>query len=220
MTRMSKCDQCGREYNRKACPFCQRTERWKTVERKLFIKRTFTPRLQFDLERGYFTEEKLHSLLSRMNGHGLYVHGPSGSGKTILSANLTVSWAGEMWVENKQEYGSIRFLSVPNLLQDIKRTFDPGNTQSESGLIQDLSTVSWLVLDDLGVEKVSEWVLQTLYTIVNNRYEGMLPTVITSNLSLDDLSGRLGNDRIPSRIAGMCEILEMGGEDKRIRRVG
>lgn len=213
-----RCDICGREHNRSICPFCQRLKRWESTERNLFIARTFSPRLQRDLRSSYFTTEKLHSLLARMNGGGLYIHGPSGCGKTVLAAELTTSWAGRMWIENKDGYGSIRFLSVPNLLQDIKQTFKPDSTTSEHSLIQDLSTASWVVLDDLGVEKTTDWVLQTLYIIINNRYESMKSTIFTSNLSLDDLARRLGDDRIPSRIVGMCQVMEMDGEDKRIRK--
>ncbi len=212
------CSNCGRKYERSQCPFCVRERLWEEVFKRKFVRKWFPPRLQKDVLSNYITEEKLESILDAMDGNGLYVHGPSGCGKTVLSANLTLLYAKRRWLENTLGEDSILFLSVPNLLQEIKQTFSEGSTQTEAQIIQRTSTIPWLVLDDLGVEKVSEWVLQTLYLIINARYENLLPTVITSNFSLDELSNRLGSDRIPSRIAGMCEVLEMKGRDRRIER--
>ena len=213
---MTKCKICGYEHSRKLCPFCIRLDRWGRTELDRWLEKVFPKRIRHDLKRIPMSKEKLERILESMNGRGLYIHGPTGCGKTILSANLTVLYATRRWLENKAI--QVHFQTVPNLLQEIKQTFKPDCEQTEGLLVNKLSTTPWLVLDDLGVEKVSEWVLQTLYVIINNRYESMLPTIITSNLSLDDLSVRLGNDRIPSRIAGMCEILEMSGKDKRIRK--
>ena len=50
-----------------------------------------------------------------------------------------------------------------------------------------------LVLDDLGKESSSRWSLKTLFTIVNSRYEGMRPTVITSQYTLGQLRARLAS---------------------------
>jgi DNA replication protein DnaC len=72
-----------------------------------------------------------------------------------------------------------------------------------------------LILDDLGTEKVSDWVLQSMYQIINARYVQMRQTVITSNHSLEELRSRIG-DRIPSRIAEMCEVFELRGKDRRV----
>jgi DNA replication protein DnaC len=74
-----------------------------------------------------------------------------------------------------------------------------------------------LVLDDLGVEKTTDWALQTLYVILNNRYTNYRQTIITSNLTLEEIGNKLG-DRIASRIAGMCSIIQMKGKDKRIKQ--
>jgi len=77
-----------------------------------------------------------------------------------------------------------------------------------------------LVLDDLGAEKVSDFVLQTLYDLLDRRYGECLETIITSNLSLDQLTVHYGShgDRLASRIAGMGPALVLKGKDRRWQR--
>ena len=72
-----------------------------------------------------------------------------------------------------------------------------------------------LFLDDLGAENATDFVRDTLYLIINRRYEGKLPVIITSNLDLGELSDSVG-DRIASRIAGMCDMVELEGGDRRL----
>ena len=78
-----------------------------------------------------------------------------------------------------------------------------------------------LVLDDLGAEKTSEWVEETMNLIVNSRYNDRRPTVFTSNYDLlddrldpDSLTARVGF-RMCSRLHEMCEFLETRGADYR-----
>ena len=68
----------------------------------------------------------------------------------------------------------------------------------------------------LGTEKYSEWVEETLYLLIDRRYSNMRKTFISSNLNLDGVAQHL-NDRISSRIAGMCEVLKMEGKDRRLK---
>jgi DNA replication protein DnaC len=69
-------------------------------------------------------------------------------------------------------------------------------------------------MDDLGTEKPSDWVIQTLYVIINSRYEEDKQTVITSNYSLEEIRKNL-NDKIASRIIAMTEVIEIKGIDRR-----
>jgi len=72
-----------------------------------------------------------------------------------------------------------------------------------------------LFLDDLGAEKMTDFVRQSLYAIINYREQHELPTIITSNYNLSNISGKI-DDRIASRIAGMCEVIEIKGNDRRL----
>jgi len=206
-----KCKICGRVYRRKECEFCMRARKWENVYIE-FRKKTFTPRLIRDLEL-YTSPDDIPSLPN--TGKGLYIHGPIGAGKTLLAARILEKEKRECFIENKPF--SMQFVSVPMLLSQLRGTFSANkNTPSEMELICQYSDVDCLVLDDLGGEKSSEWVLQSLYIIINNRYEYLKPTIFTSNLGLDQLAEKLGDDRIPSRIYAMAELHRLKDGDKRL----
>ena len=73
-----------------------------------------------------------------------------------------------------------------------------------------------MIIDDIGAEKLTEFVRQTFYYIINEREQWLKKTIITSNYSLDELDEYI-DGRISSRIAGMCEIVELGGKDRRVK---
>lgn len=136
---------------------------------------------------------------------GLYLFGQAGSGKTHLAASI-----GNRLVQN-----DVRFTTAPEFLLDIKRTFNIG--VSSDRLLDALSQAELLILDDLGSEKPTEWVQEILFVLIDRRYVNELPTIYTSNLSLDQLKERLPY-KIASRIAGTCEVVEMKAGDYRIRK--
>lgn len=105
----------------------------------------------------------------------------------------------------------MRFENVPHMLYLVKRDYKD-RTDYQDGLV---GSHRVLVLDDIGVEKVSEFVEEFMYLLINTQYEKVYPIVITSNLPLSALAEKLG-DRIVSRIKEMCEIIEVKGEDKRL----
>jgi hypothetical protein len=108
----------------------------------------------------------------------------------------------------------------------MKATFSKqtGMVETETEIIEEITGDSgWsnykefpLILDDIGTEKPSEWAQQNIFLIIDRRYETLRQTIFTSNLSLDELSERLG-DRITSRIAEMCKVIELKGKDRRIK---
>jgi DNA replication protein DnaC len=136
-------------------------------------------------------------------GYGRWFHGDTGTGKTVLA--MTISKAA-------LEAGrSVAIYSVPRLLAEIKETYEPDSPRSYSDLFERLSNVDLLQLDDLGAEKQTEWVLEQLYTVVNERWQDERSIVITTNLSADELREQIGH-RTVSRLIEMCggEIPIMG----------
>lgn len=150
---------------------------------------------------------------------GLFLHGEKGTGKTKLAAIIANERAGAG--------KPVLFASVPDLMADIRASFASGGTSER---VQAVKETPFLVLDDLGAEKMTEWVGEQLFCIVNHRYNEQLPTVVTSNYSptqiirhmatvdrggnvIDDMQGQ----RIMSRIYGMCERVEIRGADWRMR---
>ena len=150
---------------------------------------------------------------------GLFLHGEKGTGKTKLAAIIANERAGAG--------KPVLFASVPDLMADIRASFASGGTSER---VQTVKETPFLVLDDLGAEKMTEWVGEQLFCIVNHRYNEQLPTVVTSNYSptqiirhmatvdargnvIDDMQGQ----RIMSRIYEMCERVEIRGADWRMR---
>lgn len=150
----------------------------------------------------------------------LFLYGSQGTGKTHFMAAL----AKEMILNTPPLYRFHRFerdfsytplfVSTPELLMKIRASYNR-NDLSEEEILDRYSESDILMLDDLGAEKPTEWVLQTLYLIIDRRYRDMKRTIISSNYTLDQIAKRLDN-RISSRIAGMCEVIQIKGKDRRI----
>lgn len=142
---------------------------------------------------------------------GLIFYGKAGAGKT----HLAVAIARHV-IEQKQT--AARVARTVELLAGIRQTFnehDGYRAESEAELIQKFIYVPLLVLDDLGAEKISDWVREVLYRIIDERWLEQRPMIVTTNLNLKELEERIG-ERIVSRIAGICVQVEMQNRDYRI----
>jgi DNA replication protein DnaC len=140
------------------------------------------------------------------SGEGIWFVGDVGTGKTTLA--MLVSKAAI------EACRSVAIYSVPRLLAVLRESMD-----SEVGLlrlVEDLSRVDLLHLDDLGAERATDWALEQLYSIVNARYEEQRSLVVTTNLDRDGLAEQVGW-RIVSRIREACgEPVWMFGSDHRV----
>jgi len=142
-------------------------------------------------------------------GRGLWFTGDVGTGKTSLA--MLVSQAAE------RAGRSVAIYPVARLLAEIKETYDREAGDSYMGLFRRLSSVDLLHLDDLGAEKRTEWVLEQLYSIVNERWQDRRAIVLTTNITdLDALREEVGA-RTVSRLAEICgEPIPIMGADLRI----
>ena len=116
------------------------------------------------------------------------------------------------------------FYDTRDLLRVIRSTYDPLNQVAETDVLKPVVDADMLVLDDLGAEKTSEWVQETLGLVVNTRYNAKRATIFTSNLvdSPDNTDPQgfifqLGA-RTRSRLMEMCDWVEIQGAD--VREVG
>jgi DNA replication protein DnaC len=142
-------------------------------------------------------------------GKGFWFFGDVGTGKTSLA--MLVS-------QSAVEAGrSVAIYSVPQLLADIKATYEDGSGRSYLDLFRRLSSADLLHLDDLGAEKRTEWVLEQLYAIVNERWQEQRSIIVTTNLSDDELREQVGA-RLVSRLSEMCVPIPIMGNDLRRRR--
>jgi DNA replication protein DnaC len=153
-------------------------------------------------------------------GRGLWFDGPVGTGKTSLA--ILVAKAA------KDAGRSYAVYPVPRLLAEIKRTFDRDASDNYMGFFRRLCTVDVLVLDDLGAEKQTEWVLEQLYSIVNERWQDRRSIVVTTNIPDADPEGpgrllrasvRELRDAIGSGRVGGRDLEELKRLVERVERV-
>jgi DNA replication protein DnaC len=145
---------------------------------------------------------------------GLVLYGPHGVGKTHLAAGML-----KAAIRTKGARGY--FFETRELLRLVRDTYNRSVEETEMEVLAPVLHADLLVLDDLGAERTSDWVQETLGLVVNTRYNARRPTIFTSNLidSADNTDPRtfvcqLGA-RTRSRLLEMCDWVEMRGIDAR-----
>ncbi len=146
-------------------------------------------------------------------GQGLWLTGDVGAGKTALAMLISKS---------ALEAGrTVAIYSLPKLLSRVRATYEKdlgGDSYTE--FFDRLVSVDLLHIDDLGAEKRSDWVLEQLYSVVNDRYEMERSMLVTTNLEQEALAEQIG-PRTVSRLLEICGpplTLDLGGRDLRVSR--
>jgi DNA replication protein DnaC len=140
-------------------------------------------------------------------GRGLWFMGPVGTGKTTLA--MLVSKAA------LSAGRSVAIYSLPRLLNEIRETAH-GSERSHVDLLDRLTAVDLLHVDDVGAERTTDWVLEELYSIVNARYEDQRSMVITTNILDREALCEQISERTVSRLTEMCDEVPLLGEDRRM----
>ena len=153
-------------------------------------------------------------LIKETTNKGLFITGAYGVGKTYLASCI----ANKIIKNGK----SVIFGTLIQLLDFIRDSYSDSEV-SDKDYLNLYSSVDLLVIDDLGKEKPTEWVLEKLFLIVNNRYNNYLPIVITTNYNRNQLRERLCInknysivDSIISRLYEMCGGIEIKDDDYRM----
>jgi len=149
-------------------------------------------------------------------GIGLFLEGQPGVGKTHLGVAVL-----KQVIEHTGARGL--FYDTRELLRLIRSTYDPSIRTTEIEVLHPVLSTDLLVLDDLGAEKTSEWVDETMNLIVNTRYSERRLTLFTSNYpdipdetEPNSLLFRIGS-RMRSRLHEMCEFVVLDAADYRER---
>jgi DNA replication protein DnaC len=146
-------------------------------------------------------------------GNGIWFTGDVGTGKTTLA--MVISKAA------MEADRTVAIYSLPRLLGLLRDTYQDDAQYSLNELIDRLSAVDLLHVDDVGAEQTSPWVLEQLYAIVNTRYEEGKAILLTTNLVTlqgdEALREQIG-DRTVSRLYEICgEPKTMFGDDRRLQ---
>lgn len=156
---------------------------------------------QFTL--GKYTNKEALELCAEYPDKNLFLWGAAGTGKTHLATALVREYPEAQVIKPQHIYRACRGIK---------------SGEEEQAAINSYIKIPNLVIDDLGVDKKTDFSFQTLYEVIEGRDMSEINgLIITSNLSLSALSERLQDDRITSRIIGMCKIIEITGKDYRIK---
>lgn len=138
-----------------------------------------------------------------------------GTGKTHLAACIA------NYVLHEKKF-NVRYQKARDLLLDIRRTYSDRGDLDEAGLLDRVLSFDLLVLDDVGIDQPSQWLVSTYWTVFDRRMEMGLPVVVTANYNLFETEkGMTIGDRIgfgaESRLRKMCgeNVIEFKGKDLR-----
>lgn len=167
-----------------------------------FQSRTFD---SFKEEENQEAKQKCLDYLRTYEGserNSLLIVGNYGTGKTHLACAIA----------NKliDEGIPILFDTFSGYLEKLKAEFDT----TKRCCLENMKSVSVLFIDDIGKEKQTEWTRSIMFDIINTRYEDLLPTIITSNISGKELEEYLGGATY-SRLCEMCKGVMVKGVDQR-----
>lgn len=167
---------------------------------------TFQQNRSADSRRAYLATK---AWASGQSDIWLMLTGTNGTGKTHLA------YAATQYLVRRGE--SALYALVPDLLDRFRACFGRGEDGLFDEQFGDVLSAGWLVLDDLGAERATDWANERLYLLIDGRYRNGLPLLVTTNVGPDDLPPRIASRLRDKRI---CRIVDTGTEDQRpLRRV-
>lgn len=205
--KLLKCCKCGKdfeEYEWEAvyCQLCieivKQAQEVKKIEQEIGA---IIPKI-------YQTTDSDRDIKDFLN-KSVFCYGPAGTGKTQFIATLA-----KHYIRNR--YGVI-WLSYPVYVMRLQTMYRNDTKDPYEYVMNVATTEKILILDDIGIEKQTDFLRQTIYMLVNQRYERQEVTLITSNKTLTEIDNII-HPGISSRIAGMCQVLEFKGRDLRIKK--
>jgi DNA replication protein DnaC len=145
-----------------------------------------------------------HFQKMKANGRGLLFFGDTGVGKSFIAAciaNALIDKGYKCLVTN-----------FPRIINELS-----GLYEGKQEYINDLNRYELLVIDDLAIERDTEYTAEIVQNVVDSRYRAGLPMIVTTNLKISDLlqPHDIRKKRLYSRLKEMCLMIEVSGEDRR-----
>jgi DNA replication protein DnaC len=194
-----RCTLPAREKGRQS-----RLRKYSGLEARLLQNMTFE---NFDWKRANLPPEQRENLKKAFDtaldfakspeGWLVFV-GVNGCGKTHLAAAI----ANYRLKEGKL----VKFVVVPDLLDHLRSTFSPESAVSYDQLFEEVKNAPLLILDDLGKQSTTPWAEEKLYQVINHRYNHQLPTVVTTNCSLDEIDSPISSRFAEPKISVVWNI--------------
>lgn len=169
-------------------------KKWELKYKEKAIQANFSPRIV----------KALHSYKQPLDIKGevrsTFIYGAVQSGKTIRAAFMCLEELKNIYLTARPiKTRKVLFVPFTTMLEEIKATYKDKETD-ESKIIEKYTKCHLLVIDDFLSKKPTDWVIDTLYHIINLRYENLLKTIITSNYNLEEIEELLEDQRITARI--------------------
>ncbi len=147
-----------------------------------------------NLMRAY---EEAQDFAQRPSGWLMFL-GDHGCGKTHLAAAIG---------NYRQELGDQPiFVSVPEMLDELRSTFNPESSIRMDRRFEEYKTAPILILDALGTQSSTPWAREKLYQLFDYRYFSRLPTVITTQVQIEDLDSHLRSRLLDTRLCTLFAI--------------
>ena len=135
------------------------------------------------------------SKLPKQKITSLFIYGDAGTGKTVACAYFYVDFVKQLYVQHSSFNKTYYFVVFSKLIDSLQNDLENSNELMKKYMECDL-----LVLDDFGTKKMTEYVYDRIYLIINERYLSMLPTIINSNFTLEEIGKQFNDERVIRRI--------------------
>lgn len=160
--------------------------------------------------------EAVRKFLAR--GESLLFQGPTGTGKTTTMVSVIREIIRERTLATgkapaREDYRFVNYNEFFFEAQDVFRT----EHDRILDYLRPIAKSAYLFIDDLGKKRITEFVRDALYYVIEQRDANRRPTFITTNLTTADIQQGFDSS-ITSRLVGMCQIVKFGGEDYRIAK--
>lgn len=199
---------CGCEGEKKASEAFW--HQYRIDEREKLLRKAGIPEIYWDVPEDV-------TYLEAIDNGGLFIYGDVGRGKTWLAVATMKAWM------NRNRYERAVFTDAMSFFSHIRKSYDSGDTEREA--MWKFIGAKLLVYDDFGKGKPSEWALERIEAVVQERYTTGRPTIFTSQWAASSLIDRLAEGgsgesatAIVSRIMQRCKHVELTGPDRRMQQ--